>query len=409
MTSKPHFNQRRAFIQLLTRASGLAAATVLPLTSARAADRATLYEFRLARQDTLQLYFDLDKMPAKHNFFMLTGPDRLVLDLDEVRTSASMKIGGIHSKVVRNIRYATHKEKNLRIVVDLDRPIQPAYRFVNRGKGGKRLVVDMGVKLEEVGGSKVVKRAPELNSKKLRDIVVAIDAGHGGRDPGALGPKKTREKDVTLAIARKLHKRLSGVEGIKPVMIRNKDEYISLGMRKRKARQNKADMFVSIHADAFPQANARGSSVYALSLKGASSEAAQWLAEKENSVDLMGGVSLGGRTEELRKTLLDLAQNATLESSLSIGDIMVGEIKRVTRLHKTSVEQANFSVLRSPDIPSVLIESAFISNPKEEMKLRSDVFQGRLATALHNAIMTYFERKPPPGTVLASRLQTKTG
>lgn len=400
-------NQRRAFIQLLTRASGAAAVTALPVCAVNAAQKTTLFEFKLATQDNLQLYFDLDSTPAGHKIFTLAGPDRLVIDLDNVRISASMKVGGIHGDVVKNIRYATHKGKNLRVVVDLNRPIKPTYRFVNRSNGAKRLVVDMGVEVSRVGGRKVVKSAPKNIDGKLRDIVIAIDAGHGGRDPGAIGAKKTREKDITLAIARKLHRKFASIDGVSPILIRNKDEYVSLGGRKMKARKNKADLFISIHADAFPKKNARGSSVYALSLKGASSEAAQWLADKENSADLIGGISLDGRTEELRKTLIDLAQNATLETSLSIGDIMVGEIKRVSRLHKTSVEQANFSVLRSPDIPSVLIESAFLTNPKEEMKLRSDVFQNRLATALHNAVMEYFKRKAPPGTVLASRMATR--
>ncbi|MCB1756149.1 MAG: N-acetylmuramoyl-L-alanine amidase [Gammaproteobacteria bacterium] len=408
MSSHNVSSQRRAFIQLLSRASGAAAVSVLPLSVANAAGSATLNDFKLATQDNLQLYFDLDKPPSGHKVFSLDKPDRLVIDLYDVKLGAKMNVVGVHSDVVERIRYATHQQKNLRVVVDLNRAISPSYKFVNRTGGAQRLVVDMGVKIAKVDGKKVIKSASDQHKDELREIVVAIDAGHGGRDPGAVGPKKTREKDITLAVARKLNKRLASVEGIKPVMIRDKDVFVSLRERTRKAREHKADLFISIHADAFPKKNASGSSVYALSLKGASSEAAQWLADKENAADLFGGVSLDGRTEELRKTLIDLAQNATLESSLGLGDHMLEEIRRVSKLHKSSVEQANFAVLKSPDIPSVLVETAFISNPKEEQKLRTDIFQDRLAKALHNAVMGYFERKAPPGTILASRLETRS-
>ncbi len=399
------FDQRRAFIRLMTKAGGAVAVSILPLSTARASSNAKLHGFKLATQDNLQLYFDLDKAPAGHKIFTLSNPQRLVIDLYKVQLDAKMNVLGIHSDVVDRIRYANHSDNKLRVVVDLKRNINPSYRFVNRRGGAQRLVIDMGVSVSSENGKKIVKSANELHKDQLRDIVIAIDPGHGGRDPGAVGVNKTREKDITLAIARKLYKHLSAVEGIKPVMIRNKDMYISLRQRTRKARQHQADLFVSIHADAFPKKNARGSSVYALSLKGASSEAAQWLADKENAADLFGDVSLDGRTEELKKTLIDLAQNATLESSLSVGDHMLEEIRRISRLHKSGVEQANFAVLKSPDIPSVLVETAFLTNPKEEQKLRSDVFQNRMAKALHSAVMAYFERKAPPGTVLAGRIQ----
>lgn len=409
MSFKKVSDQRRAFIQLMTRAGGVVASSLMLTPVAMASAKARLYNFRLATEDNLQLYFDLDAAPAGHKVFTLAQPNRLVIDLHHVRLDAKMRVGGIHSDVVKDIRYGTHQGSHLRVVVDLHQPITPTYQFVPRSGGAQRLVVDMGIAVAQRGPRQVVKSAPVAKAEQLRDIVIAIDAGHGGRDPGAIGHRKTREKDITLAIAKKLEKKFAAVDGVKPVMIRSKDVYVSLGERKRIARRHKADLFISIHADAFPKKEARGSSVYALSLKGASSEAAQWLAEKENAADLMGGISLDGRTEVLRKTLLDLAQNATLESSLSIGDYMINEIKRVSRMHKRSVEQANFSVLRSPDIPSVLVESAFLTNPKEEQKLRSAVFQKRLATALHDAVMNYFERKAPPGTILASRMQTQKG
>lgn len=403
MSSTVKFNQRRAFIQAVSKIGGVAVAVAIPFSSA-CAGQATLRGFKLASQDNLELYFDLDRKPAGHNIFTLSNPDRLVIDLMDVKMSAQMKVGGIHSSVVKDIRYATHDKEKLRIVVDLKRAIKHSYKFINRSGGAKRLIVDMGVQVANVGGKKVVKNTENKNTSKLRDIVVAIDAGHGGRDPGAIGTKKTREKDITLAVAKRLSKALAKVEGFKPVLIRDSDKYISLRDRTKIARDHKADLFVSIHADAFRNKQAKGASVYALSLKGASSEAAQWLADKENSVDLFGDVSLDGRTKVLRETLFDLAQNATLESSLSIGDIMLQEMRRFTSLHKASVEMANFAVLKSPDIPSVLVETAFLTNPKEESKLRSAKHQDRLARALRDAIVAYFERVAPPGTVIASKL-----
>lgn len=403
MSSSVKFNQRRAFIQALTKVGGAVVASAVPYTTVRAG-QATLRGFKLASQDNLELYFDLDKAPAGHKIFILSNPDRLVIDLMDVKISAKMKVGGIHSSVVKNIRYATHDDSKLRIVVDLKRAIKHSYKFINRSGGAKRLIVDMGIQVARVNGKKVVKSVENKKSTELRDIVVAIDAGHGGRDPGAIGVNKTREKDVTLAVARRLSKALAKVDGIKPVLIRKDDKYISLRERTRLARANKADLFVSIHADAFRNKKAKGASVYALSLKGASSEAAQWLADKENSVDLFGDISLDGRTKVLRETLFDLAQNATLESSLSVGDFMLQEMRRFTSLHKSSVEMANFAVLKSPDIPSVLVETAFLTNPDEERKLRSSKHQERLASALRNAILGYFERMAPPGTILASRV-----
>ena len=403
--SRKVFEQRRAFIRLLSQAAGVGAAGVLPAT-VFAAGKSSLNGFHLAAQDTLQLFFDLDQAPADYRIFALDKPDRLVIDFYNTRLDAKMTPSGLHSDVVKAIRYATHNDRNTRVVVDLLRPIDHTHRLINRSGGAKRLIVDLGVGVGHEGGRRVVKSAEEMKKHALRDIVVAIDAGHVGRDPGAIGPNKTREKDVTLAVAKHLHRKLSKIDGIRPVMTRSKDVYVGLRERTKIARDNHAELFISIHADAFPKKNVKGSSVYALSLEGASSEAAQWLADKENAVALFGDIPLSDN-EDLNSILLDLAQNATLESSLGLGDLMLDELRRVSSLHKKSVEQANFAVLKSPDIPSVLVETAFISNPAEEKKLRSDVFQQRLASALQSAVMTYFERKAPPGTILASRLATR--
>ena len=402
------FSQRRDFIRLLTKATGLAAVATFSIEPVIAAQRATLYKFTLATQDNLQLYFDIDGPVVNHKIFALAKPQRLVIDLFDVKINANMKVAGIHSHLVKNIRYATHNGRNLRIVVDLKRPISYDYKFVKRRGNAQRLVLDLGVGVEKIANKQVIKSASDQRKQKKRDIVVVIDAGHGGKDPGAVGRNKTREKDITLAIARKLKAKLDKIEGIKTVMTRNKDVYVGLRQRVKKARDSKAELFISIHADAFKKKQAHGSSVYALSLNGATSEAAKWLAKKENSADLFGDVSLDGRSEELKKTLLNLAQNATLESSIDIGSLMLKQLKRVSSLHKKDVEQAGFAVLKSPDIPSILIETAFISNPKEEKKLRAAAFQNSLADALSSATLAYFKRKAPPGSVLATRYQART-
>lgn len=243
----------------------------------------------------------------------------------------------------------------------------------------------------------------------MRDVVIAIDAGHGGEDPGARGHRGTREKTVVLAIARRFKALVEKEPGMRPVMIRDGDYYISLRGRIKKARQKRADIFISIHADAFHNKKARGSSVYTLSPRGATSEAARWLAESENKADLIGGVSLDDKDDLLASVLLDLSQTASLEASLDVADHILGGLKRVGKVHKRRVQSASFMVLKSPDIPSVLVETAFISNPEEERKLRSKSYQQKLAQALMQGVRKYFHRFPPPGTHLARRHVIKTG
>ena len=231
--------------------------------------------------------------------------------------------------------------------------------------------------------------------------MVAIDAGHGGEDPGALGPKKLQEKKVVLAIARKLQAKLRDTPGLKPVMIRDGDYYVSLRGRRDLARKHQADLFVSIHADAFRQASANGASVYALSTKGASSTAAQYLADRENAADLVGGVRLSDKDDVLAGVLADLSMTATLDTSLSLGARVLGEIDDIAKLHKRKVEQAGFAVLKSPDIPSILVETGFISNPGEADRLNTSAYQDKMASAIHDGIVVWFKSHPPAGTLLA--------
>jgi N-acetylmuramoyl-L-alanine amidase len=232
-------------------------------------------------------------------------------------------------------------------------------------------------------------------------VIIAIDAGHGGDDPGASGRRGTREKHVVLAIARQLERLIKKEPGMRPVMIRNGDYYLGLRKRMQKARAMQADLFISIHADAFRNGRASGSSVYVLSQNGATSEAAQWLAKSENSSDLIGGVSLDDKDDLLRSVLLDLSQNATIAASLDVGSSVLKELGGVGKLHKKRVEQAGFAVLKSPDIPSILVETGYISNKREERNLRDKGYQRKLAVAMLKGVRRYFSQNAPPGTRLA--------
>ena len=270
---------------------------------------------------------------------------------------------------------------------------------------GHRLVVDLfPVKTEAAETA----AKPAATDKKPsppapREIVIAIDAGHGGEDPGALGRNGTREKDIVLAVARRLETLVREEGGMRPVMIRDGDYYLSLRQRMQKARQHKADLFISIHADAYLHPNAKGSSVYTLSERGASNEAARWLAESENASDLVGGVSLDDKDELLASVLLDLSQTATSSASQDIAAEVLDGLRDVGHVHKPQVQQAGFMVLKSPDVPSILVETAFISNPKEESNLRDPRFQQSLAQAMMSGVRSYFARHAPPASTLALR------
>ncbi len=249
------------------------------------------------------------------------------------------------------------------------------------------------------------KSMQQLRGSGMRELVIAIDAGHGGQDPGARGGKGTREKDVTLAIARELARQINATPGLKAYLTRDTDVFIPLAQRYQKARAAKADMFVSIHADAFNNPDASGSSVFVLSQRGASSQAARWLANQENAADLVGGVRLQDKDNTLASVLLDLSQSATMKASEDIaGHVLVG-LKKLGRTHKAGVERANFVVLRSPDVPSMLVETAFITNPEEERRLNDPRHQGELARAILDGVNMYFTRQPPPGTLYAARAE----
>ncbi len=240
-----------------------------------------------------------------------------------------------------------------------------------------------------------VETATTLQGKTDRLVIVALDPGHGGEDPGAIGPGGTREKDVVLQIAQRLRDRINQQPNMRAYLTRDADFFVPLHIRVQKARKVQADLFISIHADAFFTARPQGSSVFALSDKGASSSAARWMADKENSADLVGGINVKAKDAQVQKALLDMSTTAQINDSLKLGSAMLSEIGSVGKLHKATVEQAGFAVLKAPDIPSVLVETAFISNPDEEVKLRSDDYQIQLADALMRGIIRYFARNPP--------------
>lgn len=345
--------------------------------------------------DATRVVLDLSK-PLAHRIFTLRNPDRVVIDLPGGEMQSGARIDDARG-LVANVRTGKHGQDDLRIVLDLTASAQPR-SFVAAPDGGRghRLVVDLGRPREEG-----LRKTLSTSERHGRDVVVAIDAGHGGKDPGAIGRKGTREKDVVLAVSRKLAERINAQPGMRAVLIRDGDYFLELRERMERARKHRADLFVSIHADAVPSAQARGASVYVISEKGASDEAARRLAERENASDLVGGVTLAGKDDVLASVLLDLSQTASLSASMNIGDEVLEELGRVGKLHRSSVQSAGFVVLKSPDIPSILVETAFISNPSDEKNLRSSDHQARLADSLLRGIVDFFNSQPPPGTMLA--------
>ena len=402
-----HDQQRRLFLRrLIALSAGASASMAAPRLWA--GDSVTVQSVRLSESGTTtRVVFDLTGA-SEHSVFMLHEPERVVLDIKNALVRDELDLFALPTSVVRQIRHAQRNLTDLRVVLDLTSAARPRSFLLNpdpASGAGYRLVVD----LESAAGAQkpVLTANGTVAGAALRDVIVAIDAGHGGRDPGAVGKNGTREKDVVLAVARKLEAELKKQKGIKPVLIRDGDHYLALRERIRKARLAKADLFVSIHADASPDKRVGGSSVYVLSQNGASSEAARWLAERENAADLVGGVSLDDKDELLASVLLDLSQSATIEASMDLAGDMLTELHRVGQIRRNRIEQAGFAVLKSPDIPSVLVETAFISNPAEERKLRTAAHQQKLAEALRNGITRYFRSHAPPGTIIAQMRENR--
>lgn len=350
--------------------------------------------------DNTRLVFDLSA-PAEHSLFSLRSPNRIVIDLKNTKVTGALPSATYNESRIKTLRYAKRGNNGLRVVLDLNNAVK-AKSFVLKPHGayGNRLVVDL-FDAKKVKKAVVVKRPVYKTKKSARDLIIAIDAGHGGEDPGAIGQRGTREKDVVLKIAKELEKLVKRERGMKPVMIRKGDYYIGLKQRVKKAQIAQADLFISIHADAFKNGKARGTSVFILSERGASSDLASYLANSENSADLNGGVS-STNDNLLNMVLADMVKNSTLEDSHQIASKVLSGLKGVNHLHKKTVEQAGFRVLKAGR-PAILVETAFISNRSEERKLRTRKYQKALARAIFKGTRAYFKSNPIPGTLLAVR------
>lgn len=353
--------------------------------------------------DNTRLVLDLTA-PVQHSLFTLSNPNRIVIDLDSAELVATLPDLTKTLSVIKEIRYARRGQTGLRLVLDLSQAVKSkSFVLKPQGEYGHRLVLDL--EYESVASATHNKPARKEVPSVVqgRDIVIAIDAGHGGDDPGAIGKKGTREKDVVLKIAKQLASLIKQQPGMRPVMIRESDYFVSLHKRVEKAREAEADLLVSIHADAFNDRRAKGSSVYVISERGASSQVAKFLADSENNSDLIGGVSLDDKDDLLKMVLVDMVRNSTIEDSHAVAKHMISGLRSVTAMHRGRVEQAGFRVLKAPDIPSVLVETAFISNPTEEAKLRSTEHQELLAKAIFRGLLSYFKQNPPPGTHMAAQ------
>ncbi|AZC34980.1 MULTISPECIES: N-acetylmuramoyl-L-alanine amidase [Pseudomonas] len=370
--------------------------------------------------DNTRLVFDLSG-PVQHSVFTLTAPDRLVIDINGATLGGPLNVSTANTPITA-MRSAQRTPTDLRVVVDLKKAVTPkSFTLTPNAQYGNRLVVDLfdnpadaaptpppAPNVATVPAVPVTPTKPEIKLPPApagkRDIVVVIDAGHGGEDPGASGSRGQHEKDVVLAIARELQRQINGLKGFRAELTRTGDYFIPLRGRTEIARKKGADLFVSIHADAAPSRAAFGASVFALSDRGATSETARWLADSENRSDLIGGagnVSLDDKDRMLAGVLLDLSMTASLTSSLNVGQKVLSNIGRVTPLHKQRVEQAGFMVLKSPDIPSILVETGFISNANEASKLATVSHQQALARSISSGVRQFFQQNPPPGTYIA--------
>jgi N-acetylmuramoyl-L-alanine amidase len=369
--------------------------------------------------DNTRLVFDLSG-PVQHSVFTLSAPDRLVIDINGATLAAPLTVSTANTPIT-SVRSAQRTPTDLRVVIDLSKSVTPkSFTLAPNAQYGNRLVVDLYDQAADAvsppptppvattpavpvtPAQPAIKLTPVPNGK--RDIVIAIDAGHGGEDPGASGSKGQHEKDIVLAIAKELQRQINSEKGFRAELTRTGDYFIPLRKRTEIARKKGADLFISIHADAAPSKAAFGASVFALSDRGATSETARWLADSENRSDLIGGagnVSLDDKDRMLAGVLLDLSMTASLSSSLNVGQKVLGNMGRVTPLHKRRVEQAGFMVLKSPDIPSILVETGFISNANEAAKLATVSHQQSLARSIHSGVRQFFQQNPPPGTYIA--------
>lgn len=379
----------------------IACGLVVAVSAVSAAD---LRDLRLwDSPEGTRVVFEFDRAPS-HKVFTLQNPDRIVIDLPETQ-GASLANKAEARGVVRTVRAAAREDGSLRVVLDMHSAVDPRSFLLDPAEDyGHRLILDLAGAMAE---APVPVLEPVPPGKEARPLVIAIDAGHGGEDPGARGHGGLLEKEVALAISRKLAVLVDKEPGYRAFLTRDGDYYLGLRERVQRARKADADLFVSVHANAVKNRKVRGSSVYVVSPRGATSEHARWLAQKENAADLVGGIQLENKDDELAAVLIDLSQSSTMEASFDVGDRMLKALGRFNPLQKEDVQQAGFMVLKAPDIPSVLVETAFITNAEDERLLRSAGYQDKIARSLLDGIKGYFSSYRPhesePETLRAER------
>lgn len=380
---------RRVFMKRITR-YGLSFALLIGARPALARPKTALTGIRISQStdDHTRVVFDLSG-DIEHRLFTLSDPYRVVIDLEDTRRSEAISVSDKTTNLMRGLRSASQDNGRLRVVLDLYSKVRPrSFALKPDGKSGHRLVVDLhATNLDPTP----IKTNQEQRQQKKSNYVIALDPGHGGRDPGAIGKNGTREKDVALAVAKRMKDVINRTPGYQAILTRDADRFVSLRNRVKKAREAEADIFISLHADSFHKSYVNGASVYALSLSGASSEAARWIARKENASDLIGGISLDDKDDLIASVLLDLSQTATIQDSLELGSDVLSHLGKVSKLNHRKVQQAGFAVLKAPDMPSILVETAFLSNPSEEKKLRNPKHQQRLAQAVFSGIRSHLE------------------
>jgi N-acetylmuramoyl-L-alanine amidase len=376
-------------------------------------------EIKQQSSNQLSLFFTLDG-PFTYKLFRLSQPERVVMDFNNTRLAMNLQRQGLRNAVIRQIRIGRANLNNLRLVLDLNQKVRvrSAPWHAQGSAYGVRMDLWTSHKSTALNSQRqktqlILAKQPPVKvsapSNSLRNVIVVLDAGHGGKDSGARGPHRSQEKNVVLAITLKLKRLIDQQPGMHAVLTRSSDYYVGLRERMAIARKYNGDVFVAIHADAFHNPHSNGASVFALSQGGATSEAARWLAEKENYSEL-GGVNLGELDDQngvVRSVLIDLSQTATINSSLQMGERVLGQLGTFTRLHNSRVDQARFMVLKSPDIPSILVETGFISNPREEGNLTSPSYQTRLSQAIFQGIKSYFWENPPHGSRIEAMLSSK--
>lgn len=383
----------------------LLASLFLATTTAQVhASQTTVEGVRLWRApDHTRLVFDLSSS-AEHTLFRLNNPERIVIDVSGANFKAATSELDFSNTPIFRLRHGARNKNDLRMVLDLNEATKPR-SFALKKHAGKpdRLVIDLyDIEAQTIKTVETIQQ--EAKESPKNDVVIVVDAGHGGEDPGSIGPGRLYEKDVVLAVSKELQSIINSEPGFKAVMIRTGDYYVENVQRRKKARDIRAHMFVSVHADGFTDSRAKGASVFALSNRGATSQMARILASKANESDLIGGagsVSLSDKDDVLAGVLVDLSMTATLASSLDVGDRVLKNMGQFTRLHKNHVEQAAFIVLKSHDVPSILVETGFITNPDEARKLKSGKHRNKLANAIFSGIKDYFYDNPPEGSYVA--------